>query len=79
MRKHAFNQMLLALSVFDLLFIVCGVPVHAIPAMGINILDSVSRTAAYAYAYKLFLYPFTAISYSGSVYMTMALTVERCV
>ena len=33
MRKYSFNHMLLALALFDLLFIVCAVPTHVFPAL----------------------------------------------
>jgi hypothetical protein len=31
----------------------------------------------YSWLYPYFLYPFTTISFTGSIYMTLALTVER--
>ena len=36
MRKYSFNHMLLALALFDLLFVVCAVPTHALPALGLK-------------------------------------------
>ena len=30
-RAHLFNQLLIALSIFDILFIVCSVPVYSFP------------------------------------------------
>ena len=53
-----------------LLLIVCGVPVHITPIFG---LENRVYTSLYAY----FLYPFTAIALTGSIYMTMAITIER--
>jgi hypothetical protein len=31
----------------------------------------------YSFLYPYFLYPFTTISFTGSIYMTLSLTVER--
>ena len=70
MRKHSFNQMLIGLAFFDLFFILCGVPVHITPIFNLE-----NRLYAWLYAY--FLYPFTAVSLTGSIYMTMAITIER--
>ena len=70
MRKHSFNQMLLGLAVFDLVFVLCGVPVHISPIFGLE-------NWLYAWLYAYFLYPFTAVSLTGSIYMTMAVTIER--
>ena len=77
MRRHSFNQLLICLSLFDILFIICGVPVHAFPVLNLRWLNRISDTWAFAYMYKYFFYPFTTISYSGGVYMTTAITVER--
>ena len=77
MRKHAFNQLLIALSLVDLLFIVCAVPVHAIPVLDLKILNYLVNNEIYGLIYQYFLYPFTTVSYSGSVYMTVAITIER--
>ena len=70
MRKHSFNQMLIGLAMFDLCFIVCGVPVHITPIFSLE-----NRLYLLLYAY--FLYPFTAVALTGSIYMTMAITIER--
>lgn len=80
MRRHSFNQLLVMLFFYDLLFIVCGVPVHAIPVLmeKNEALGHMSRSWLYGTLYKNFLYPFTAVAYTGSVYMTVAITVERC-
>ena len=70
MRKHSFNQMLIGLAMFDMCFIVCGVPVHITPIFKLE-------NSLYLLLYATFLYPFTAISLTGSIYMTMAITIER--
>lgn len=77
MRKHSFNQLLVGLAIFDLTFIVCGVPVHAFPILNISKLTQLVQSWMYGVVYKYFLYPFTTISYTGSVYMTTAITIER--
>ncbi len=70
MRKHSFNQMLLGLAFFDLMFVMCAVPVHITPIFGLE-------NWLYATLYTYCIYPFTAISLTGSIYMTMAITIER--
>ena len=35
------------------------------------------RCRIYAELYKFFFHPFTTISYSGSVFMTVGITIER--
>ena len=62
--------MLIGLAFFDLFFILCGVPVHITPIFNLE-------NQLYAWLYAYFLYPFTAVSLTGSIYMTMAITIER--
>ena len=38
MRRYSFNYLLIALAVYDLLFIVCVLPVYAIPALNLKVL-----------------------------------------
>ena len=70
MRKHSFNHLLIILSCFDLAFIVCGVPVHVAPVFGIE-------GWLYAKLYQYLFYPLTSVSFTGSIYMTLAITIER--
>ena len=70
MRKHSFNHLLVVLSIFDLLFIICGVPVHVCPIFGIE-------GPIYATLYQYIFYPLTSVSFTGSIYMTLAITIER--
>ena len=72
MRKHSFNHLLIILSCFDLAFIVCGVPVHVAPVFAIE-------GWLYAKLYQYIFYPLTSVSFTGSIYMTLAITIERCV
>ena len=70
MRKHSFNHLLIVLACYDLLFIVCSIPVHT---------SSIFDYGGYIFAnlYSTFFYPMTSVSFAGSIYMTMAITVER--
>ena len=70
MRKHSFNHLLIVLACFDVLFILTGVPVHVSPIFKLE-------GWLYSVLYPHFLYPLTSISFTGSIYMTLALTVER--
>ena len=70
MRKHSFNHLLIILSCFDLAFIICGVPVHVAPVFGIE-------GWLYAKLYQYLFYPLTSVSFTGSIYMTLAITIER--
>ena len=70
MRKHSFNHLLIILSCFDLAFILCGVPVHVAPVFGIE-------GWLYAKLYQYIFYPLTSVSFTGSIYMTLAITIER--
>ena len=51
-------------------FVQIGVPVHALPVFKME-------SQVFSTLYPYFLYPFTAISFTGSIYMTLALTIER--
>lgn len=78
MRKHFFNLLLIFLSLFDLTFIVSSVPVHAIPAAKIDTISRFTKSSRmFGFLYEYFFYPFTTVSYTGSVYMTVAITIER--
>ena len=77
MRKYAFNYLLICLSCFDLAFISCAIPVHAIPSLNLDFLNRLSQTRVFGLLYTYVLYPFTTVAYSGGVYMTVAITIER--
>ncbi|TRY71537.1 hypothetical protein TCAL_12499 [Tigriopus californicus] len=79
MRKFTFNYLLLALAVFDLIFIVCAIPVHSIPSLNLDSLNELTGTRGFGLIYRYFLYPFTTVAYSGGVYMTVTITIERFV
>ena len=70
MRKYSFNHLLIVLSGFDLVFIMCSLPVHTFPIFGVG-------GWLYAKLYQHILYPFTSVSFTGSIYMTLAITIER--
>ena len=70
MRKHSFNHLLVVLAFFDLAFIMCAIPVHVSPIFGIE-------GWLYAILYQYVFYPLTSVSFTGSIYMTLAITVER--
>ena len=70
MRKYSFNHLLATLSCIDLAFILCCLPVHTFPIFGLE-------SWFYAKSYQYILYPFTAVFFTGSIYMTLSVTVER--
>ena len=70
MRKYSFNHLLATLSCFDLVFILCCLPVHTFPIFGLE-------SWFYAKSYQYILYPFTAVFFTGSIYMTLSVTIER--
>ena len=77
MQCHSFNILLIALSVYDIVFLLCSLVVYAEPAVEIASLHGLTQTWAFAHVYKAVFYPFTTIAYSGGVYLTTAVTVER--
>ena len=77
MRKYAFNYLLISLSCYDLVFICCAIPVHAIPSLNLDFLNQLSETWIFGVLYTYVMYPFTTVAYSGGVYMTVAITIER--
>ena len=70
MRKYSFNHLLATLSCIDLAFILCCLPVHTFPIFGLE-------SWFYAKSYQYILYPFTAVFFTGSIYMTLSVTIER--
>ena len=77
MQRHSFNLLLIALSLYDIVFLLCSLVVYALPAVGVQSLLQLTQTWAFAHVYKAVFYPFTTIAYSGGVYLTTAITVER--
>jgi len=76
MRRQTFNQLLAVLAAYDMLYIVFNVPVHANATLEtVNHWFSVSALLSWAYVYVL--YPMSAVAFCASIYMTLAVTVER--
>ncbi len=71
MRANAFNRLLLALAIVDCLFIVPGVVVYTAKAF------DWWQSDAYNYAFPVFLYPFSEMALCSSIFMTVAIAVER--
>ena len=70
MWKHTFNRLLVALAIFDLMFVISTVPVHTFSVFDYN-------NRIFAFLYSRLLYPLSSISLSASIFMTVAITVER--
>ena len=68
--KYTFNRLLVALAVFDLMFLVCTVPIHTFAVFEYS-------NRIFAALYSRFLYPMSSISLSASIFMTVCITVER--
>ena len=62
--------MLVALAVFDLMFLVSTVPIHTFAVFEYS-------NRIFAALYSRFLYPMSSISLSASIFMTVSITVER--
>ena len=70
LRGSTFNRLLLALAIIDCMFIM--------PGTVINTAKGFSWTADwYNRSFPVFLYPFTEIALSSSIYMTIAIAIER--
>ena len=69
LRKNVFNQLLVVLAVFDLVY--CTT----------TLLESLIRLGMPSYVYNIFfphlIYPVNSIVMTGSIYMTMAIALER--
>jgi len=75
MKQHTFNQLLVALSFFVILYIIFNVPVRArtIPEVS----SWFSGSSFLSQLYAIVLYPMSAVSFCATIYMTLALTTER--
>ena len=70
LRRSAFNRLLLALAIIDCMFIMPGTIIYTAKAFAWEA-DWYNRT------FPVFIYPFTEISLCSSIYMTVAIAVER--
>jgi len=70
MRCTAFNRLLLALALVDIMFIGPGVIIYVFESFHFN-------ADWYNYLFPVFLYPFAEIAQCSSIYMTVAIAVER--
>ena len=79
MRRHTFNLLLIALSAYDFIFLLSELIVTSLPELGVtavfDFLGSCGLSCGVVFAKVV--YPMSPVAYSGSVYMTMAITVER--
>ena len=68
--KYTFNRLLVALEVFDLMFLISTVPIHTFAVFEYS-------NRIFALLYSRFLYPLSSVSLSASIFMTVSITVER--
>ena len=68
--RNSFNRLLMALAITDCLFIVPGIVIYMFKAFG-------WQADWYNYAFPVFLYPFSEMALCSSIYMTVAIAVER--
>eukprot|EP00096_Caligus_rogercresseyi_P007746 TRINITY_DN25769_c0_g1_i1.p1 TRINITY_DN25769_c0_g1~~TRINITY_DN25769_c0_g1_i1.p1 ORF type:complete len:392 (+),score=106.63 TRINITY_DN25769_c0_g1_i1:125-1300(+) len=68
--RDVFHRLLSALACFDILYIVCG---------GINYTFRAfdARSDIYTYLFPYFLHPCTQVAMSGTIFMTVAISIER--
>ena len=70
LRSSAFNRLLLALAIIDCMFIMPGTIIYTAKAFS-------WEADWYNRSFPVFLYPFTEIALCSSIYMTLAIAVER--
>lgn len=70
LRKFAFNRLLLALAMIDCMFIIPGMVIYTEKAFS-------WQADWYHRIFPVFLYPFSEIALCSSIYMTVAIAVER--
>jgi len=68
--RDVFHQLLFALACFDILYIVCGGINYTFRGFNAN-------SDVYTILYPYFLHPFTHIAMAGTIFMTLAITIER--
>jgi len=68
--RDVFHQLLFALACFDILYIVCGGVNYTFKAFRAN-------SDVWTLLYPYVLYPFTHIAMGGTIFMTMAISIER--
>ena len=68
--RDVFHQLLFALACFDILYIVCG---------GINYTFRAFRAESdlFTYLFPHFIYPLTHVAMAGTIFMTLAISIER--
>ncbi|CAB4060996.1 unnamed protein product [Lepeophtheirus salmonis] len=68
--RDVFHRLLSALACFDTLYIICG---------GINYTFRAfdARSDIYTYLFPYFLHPFTQVAMCGTIFMTVAISIER--
>lgn len=70
LRSSPFNRLLLALAMIDCMFIIPGTVIYTAKAFA-------WEAEWYHHMFPVFLYPFTEIALCSSIYMTVAIAVER--
>ena len=70
MRCTAFNRLLLALALVDIMFIVPGVLIYIFETFNL-------KADWYNYLFPIVFFPFAEIAQCSSIYMTVAIAVER--
>ena len=68
--QDCFHQLLIALASFDILYIVCGGVNYTLRAFEF-------RSDVYTLAFPHFIYPFSNIGMCGTIFMTVAISIER--
>ena len=74
LKAHLFDQLLIALATFDILFILCSVPVFCIDTVWLEWFED---SEAFYHIVIDILYPMTCVTHDASIFITVALTVER--
>ena len=68
--QDCFHQLLIALAAFDILYILCGGINYTVRAFEF-------KSDIYTIAFPHFIYPFANIGLCGTIFMTVAISIER--
>lgn len=68
--RDVFHQLLLALACFDILYIVCGSFNYTFRAFH-------ASSDVFTYLFPYLIYPMTHVSLAGTIFMTVAISIER--
>ena len=72
LRSHLFYQLLITLAILDILYILCSVPTYSF-----DIFKWFHNNKTFHHVVSKFLYPLTPVTLHATIFLTIALTLER--